>query len=107
MAGRTLHRWVYSWLCRWFPGRVRGRSRPIFRNVHPHLEILEVRWSPVSINVAPPSEAAFSPVSRTTSDMAGAVGESRKVEVTSAQVPASENLALLFAPRRVDDSSVL
>ncbi|HTU91324.1 MAG TPA: hypothetical protein VMF69_14685, partial [Gemmataceae bacterium] len=74
MAARTLHRWVFSWLCRWFPGRVRGRRRPIFHKVHPYLEKLEDRWSPVSISVPPPLGVASASLSGMSSDLAGAVG---------------------------------
>ena len=107
MAARTLHRWVFSWLCRWFPGRLRGRRRPIFRKVHPFLEKLEDRWSPVSINVLPSVGMASSPLLGMNSDLAGATGETRKTEVSLGELPASENLTLLFTPRRGDDGSLL
>jgi hypothetical protein len=61
MAGRKLHRWVFSWLCRWFPGRVSRRRRPLVRYAKPMLMVLEERSSPTSLSglsleeFAPPS----------------------------------------------------
>ncbi len=48
MAGKHLHRWVFSWLCRWFPGHAGTRRRPVARTVRPMLMLLEERSSPTS-----------------------------------------------------------
>jgi hypothetical protein len=61
MAGKTLHRWVFSWLCRWFPGRVGARRRPVVRYVKPMLMALEERSSPTSFNGTMPLELAPPP----------------------------------------------
>jgi hypothetical protein len=61
MAGLKLHRWVFSWLCRWFPGRVGVRRRPVVRYAKPMLMILEDRWSPTSLTGVLPVELAPPP----------------------------------------------
>lgn len=62
MTRFTLPRWVFSWLYRWFPHKVRARRRPVVRSVKPMLRILEDRFSPTSLSAAPPVELAPPPL---------------------------------------------
>jgi hypothetical protein len=62
MTGFTLPRWVFSWLCRWFPHRVRARRRPLARFAQPMLTVLEERFSPTSLSATPPVELAPPPL---------------------------------------------
>jgi hypothetical protein len=61
MAGLTLHRWVFSWLCRWFPGWGKARRRPVMRSFKPMLTVLEDRWSPTSLSGMAAAELAPPP----------------------------------------------
>jgi len=61
MAGRKWHRWVFSWLCRWFPGGVRVRRRPVVRYAKPMLMLLEERSSPTALSGVSLSEFAPPP----------------------------------------------
>ncbi len=107
MAGLKLHRWVFSWLCRWFPGRVRMRRRPVVCRVIPRLMVLEERWSPTSLSISSRVELAPPPyTAQLNSDIATTAGGTRKTEEMLAEVPPSENLALLFSSRPKDDASV-
>jgi hypothetical protein len=61
MAGSQRHRWVFSWMCRWFPGRAKARRRPVVRYVKPTLTILEERFSPTAFGMPSPVEIAPPP----------------------------------------------
>ena len=61
MSGPQLRRWVFSWLCRWFPGRGKARRRPVVRYAKPMLTVLEERFSPTSLSGATLAEFAPPP----------------------------------------------
>jgi hypothetical protein len=61
MSGQKLHRWVFSLLCRWFPGRIKVRRRPVVRYAKPTIMMLEDRWSPTSLSIASPVDIAYPP----------------------------------------------
>jgi hypothetical protein len=63
MSGLQLHWWVFSWLCRWFPGRVGGCRRPVVRYAKPMLMVLEERSSPTSLSGLSLEEFAPPPLS--------------------------------------------
>lgn len=58
MAGRMLPRWLFSWLCRWFPGWTTPRRQPVTHYTKPMLIRLEDRFSPTSLSIAEPVELA-------------------------------------------------
>lgn len=55
MAALTLHRWVFSWLRRWFPRRGKARRKAVrvrVRLAKPTLEFLEQRSAPTAVAAA-------------------------------------------------------